>query len=178
MDLGILFGLLGVWILILWAMLAGGQLGWFLDTPSMILVIGGSIAVMFFAFPVSYVKKIGSLVRRAMFASSPDVGKLIEDMVSFAEIARRDGILSLENVTRDIEDPFIVRGIQMAVDGTDPELIEHILEDELDNVIDRHTVGKSVFESIADNSFATRLGDYFQADTGIYPDLLTLCFQD
>lgn len=146
MDIGFLIGMLGVWILIVWAMLSGGKITYFLDTPSIILVIGGSVAVMFYAFPVNYVAKMGSLLRRAIFSSTPDVSKLIEDMVSFAEIARRDGILSLENVTRDIKDPFVVRGIQMAVDGTDPELIEQILEAELDNTIDRHSVGKSIFD--------------------------------
>ncbi len=59
-------------------------------------------------------------------------------MVSYAEIARRDGILSLEATCKEIEDPFVVQGIQMAVDGTDPELIEQILLNDLDGVVERH----------------------------------------
>jgi chemotaxis protein MotA len=69
-------------------------------------------------------------------------------MVSYAEIARRDGILSLESTTKDIEDPFIVLGIQMAVDGTDPELIEQVLTNDLENLADRHDVGKALLETI------------------------------
>jgi chemotaxis protein MotA len=69
-------------------------------------------------------------------------------MVSYAEIARRDGILSLENATKDMDDPFIVRGIQMAVDGTDPELIEQIMDNELENLVERHENGKGLFDTL------------------------------
>src|SRR5690606_14121066 len=65
-----------------------------------------------------------------------------------AEIARRDGILSLEGTTKDIDDPFIVRGIQMAVDGTDPELIEQIMTSELESLVDRHANGRGMFEAV------------------------------
>jgi len=73
---------------------------------------------------------------------------LIDDLVGYAEIARRDGILSLENATKDAEDAFIVKGIQMAVDGTDPELIEQIMNNELEAIATRHDRGKGVFDSI------------------------------
>src|SRR5690606_33825869 len=69
-------------------------------------------------------------------------------LVSYAEVARRDGILSLETMCKDIDDAFIVRGIQMAVDGTDPELIQQIMETELENLIDRHDAGKSVLATL------------------------------
>ncbi len=148
MDLGILFGLIGTWLLITWAVLSGGQIGWFIDTPSVILVIGGSLTITFMCFPVRNLKSLIKIVRRAFFPQKMSVEKLIEDMVSYAEIARRDGILSLENTTKDIDDPFIVRGIQMAVDGTDPELIEQIMTNELDNLIERHEGGKAIFDTL------------------------------
>ena len=68
--------------------------------------------------------------------------------MKFAEIARRDGILSLESMTGTIQDKFIVKGIQMAVDGTDPELIEQILEGELDSLASRHAEGRLLFETL------------------------------
>jgi len=148
MDLGTLFGLLGTWVLILWAMISGGGLGIFIDVPSVIMVIGGSTTVIFLCFPIGYVKKMGSVLKKGFFAESRSLEKLIEDMVSYAEIARRDGILSLENTTKDIDDPFIVRGIQMAVDGTDPELIEQIMATELENLEDRHATGKALFDAL------------------------------
>ena len=75
--------------------------------------------------------------------------RLIADIVKYAEIARKDGILALEGVTKDIEDDFLVSGVQMAVDGTDPELIEQILTNELQTVADRHATGKAMFDLIA-----------------------------
>ena len=148
MDLGILFGFLGTWVLIMWALLSSGDIGMFVDPQSIILVIGASLTVIFFAFPARTVKTVVGVARRAFFHQSQSVERLIEDLVSYAEIARRDGILSLENTTKDIQDPFIVRGIQMAVDGTDPELIEQIMNNELDNLVERHEVGKSLFDAL------------------------------
>ena len=148
MDLGLIFGFLGTWALLFWALLAGGQMGIYVDVPSIVLVIGASATVMFMAFPAGTVKRIASVGKKAFFHSSRPIEQLIEDMVSYAEIARRDGILSLENTTKDIDDPFIVRGIQMAVDGTDPELIEQIMNNELENLVERHEAGKGLFDTL------------------------------
>lgn len=148
MDIGSLFGLLGTWALVLWAMMSGGQLGIFIDVPSIIMVIGGTFTIMFVCFPIATVKSMMKIMMRGFFNEDKSIQKLIEDMVSFAEIARRDGILSLEGVTKDIDDPFIVSGIQMAVDGTDPELIEQIMQTELDNVADRHAAGKATLDAM------------------------------
>jgi len=148
MDLGILFGFLGTWALITWALLSSGSIMYYIDIPSLILVIGASSAILFFAFPAGECKKIAKVLKKAFFNDGQSPEKLIEDLVSYAEIARRDGILSLENSTKDIDDPFIVNGIQMAVDGTDPELIEQIMESELDNLVERHEGGKSLFDGL------------------------------
>ena len=148
MDFGILFGILGTWLLIIWAIVTGGKLVWFLNPPSAILVIGASVTIIFFAFPANVVKSILKVAKKAFWNESSSIPKLIEDMVRYAEIARREGILSLENVTKEIEDEFVVRGIQMAVDGTDPELIEQIMENELENLIERHELGRKLFESL------------------------------
>ncbi len=156
MDLGTVFGFIGTWVLIIWAMYAGGNLSYFIDAPSIIMVIGGSVTILFFCFPIGVMKSIASVLKKGFIHRPQSIDKLIEDMVSFAEIARRDGILSLENKTRDIDDQFIVRGIQMAVDGTDPELIEQILNTELDNVIERHAVGKSILDNLG--KFAPAFG--------------------
>ena len=148
MDLGILFGIIGTWVLIFWALLMGGNMGIYIDIPSVVLVIGASFTVLFLCFPAARLKSFVGVVKKAFFWKSDSIEKLIEDMVSYAEIARRDGILSLENTTKDIEDPFIVQGIQMAVDGTDPELIEQIMTTDLENLVERHESGKGMFDAI------------------------------
>ena len=148
MDLGLLFGLLGTWALLMFALLVGGNVGGYIDPVSLILVLGPSVTMVFFCFPARNVKGIMSVVKRAIFFQSPDISSLIAQMVKFAEIARRDGILSLESAMADVDDPFVVRGMQMAVDGTDPELIEQILTSELENVVERHDVGKGMMDAI------------------------------
>jgi len=147
MDLGLLFGILGTWLLVVWSILLGGNLGAFFDFPSVVLVVGGSFTIIFFSFPVGYVTKMPKAILKAIFVTKMPIDKLITDLVSFAEIARRDGILSLENAIKEIKDPFLVRGIQMAVDGTDPEMIEAILTAELDNMGGRHDTYKAVLDN-------------------------------
>ena len=148
MDLGSVIGLIGTWVLIVWAMMAGGSLAYFIDVPSMIMVVGGSITVILLCFPMNYVKKVFATIKKGFFNEPRDIETLITDLVRYAEIARRDGILSLENTTKDINDPFIVRGIQMAVDGSDPELIEQIMESELENLSERHATGKGILDAL------------------------------
>lgn len=148
MDIGILIGFIGTWALIGWAMLAGGKISVYIDVPSLILVVGTCTTVIFFAYPIGNVKSLVGVVKKAFFFKAFDLEKVIADMVSFAEIARRDGILSLEAAVKEIEDDFIVQGIQMAVDGTDPELIEQIMETDLENLVERHEVGKAMIDGI------------------------------
>ena len=158
MDLGLLFGFLGTWALVAWALFSGsgGNLGMYIDVPSVTIVIGSSLTIVFFCFPARNVKGIFAATKKGFFWKSPSIPKLIEDLVSYAEIARRDGILSLEATCREIEDPFVVQGIQMAVDGTDPELIEQILLNDLDGLIERHGVGTGIWDAV--NKYAPAMG--------------------
>ena len=148
MDIGIIIGFLGTWALIGWAMLAGGNISVYIDVPSLILVVGTCFTVVFFAYPAKNVVSLIGVLKKAFLFKPFDFEKVIADLVSFAEIARRDGILSLEAAVKEIDDPFIVQGIQMAVDGTDPELIEQIMETDVENLVERHELGKAMVEGI------------------------------
>lgn len=118
----------------------------FIDIKSVFVVFGGSVASLFVASPVkdlrTMLKAIIILFKRPSY--SPQ--ELIIRIVKYAEIARRDGILALENVTADIKDEFLVKGLQLAVDGTDPELIEQILTSEIDSIAERHSNARKVFD--------------------------------
>jgi len=148
MDLPTILGIIMGFALIGWAILSGGTAGAFLDVPSIFIVIGGSIAATMAAIPAGQLKKFTAVFKKAVTNKPQSTEKLIADLVSYAEVARRDGILSLESMCKEIDDPFIVRGIQMAVDGTDPELIEQIMTTELENLIERHDAGKSIFATL------------------------------
>ena len=158
MDIATIIGLFLAAGLVGWAIVsgAGDGAGAFVNLPSAAMVFGGAIGAAFIGFPLKNLTGLAGVLKNAFFSKPKDPTKLISDLVRFAEIARRDGILALESMTNEVEDPFIIIGIQMAVDGTDPELIEQILTDELQAVADRHSLGKALFDSIA--KFAPAFG--------------------
>jgi len=148
MDLGTIVGLVMGFALIVGAILLGGSLNAFMSLPSVVIVIGGAVCATLVSNPLSRVKSILGVASKAVLHKTTPPEELIGTLVSYAEVARRDGILSLESQCQDIDDPFIVRGIQMAVDGTDPELIEQIMNTELENLVERHESGKALFDAI------------------------------
>lgn len=120
----------------------------FVDIASMGIVMGGAIGSLMISLPLVNVLSFHKPLMKCFFSKSEDQQVIIKKLVEFAEIARRDGILALENVTGDITDKFLVKGIQLAVDGTDPELIEQIMNNELETLEDRHATGKKVFDTL------------------------------
>ncbi len=146
MDLATIGGLILGTALLLWGIMSNSDLSAFTDVPSVVIVIGGAVSALLVAVPMHRIKAVVSVFKKTIMYKSVSAEQLIKDLVSYAEVARRDGILSLESMTKDIEDDFIVRGIQMAVDGTDPELIEQIMNSDLENLMERHEIGKSIFD--------------------------------
>jgi len=148
MDIGTVLGLVLGAILLLVAMMLGGSLLTFVDIPSVLIVIGGSCTAAITAFPLANVLKLPKLVMKAIFVPKVDLGAMIREMVKYAEVARRDGILALEGMTDEMEDQLLILGVKMAVDGTDPDLIEQVLEADVENMLVRHSEGKAVLDGI------------------------------
>jgi len=150
MDLSTIIGYVIGFGLIGWAIFEGteGHMMAFVAPGELAIVLGGAAAATFISFPLRRVLSAVKVVKQAFKERPTSAPKLIQDLVSYAEIARRDGILSLESVAKDITDEFLVRGIQMAVDGSDPDLIEKVLSSELDGVRERHEQGRGIFETI------------------------------
>ena len=148
MDIATIIGLVAGVSLLLWAIMGKSDLGTFMDSSSVAIVCGGAVSASLIGFPMRNILGIANVVKNCFFAKAQNANDLIADMVRYAEIARRDGILSLENITHEINDPFIVSGIQMAVAGTDPVLIETIMMNDLETIESRHNEGKALFENI------------------------------
>ena len=129
-------------------MAEGASYGAFVDYPSAMVVIGGAISAAMISFPLKNFLGVGKVTSKVIFNKIESVPELIETIVSLAETARRDGLLALEGRLDEIDNPFIVMGIQMAVDGTRPEVIEDIMRTELDAVATRHRDGKSVLDQM------------------------------
>jgi chemotaxis protein MotA len=100
------------------------------------------------AYPLARFLGLPKVAMKAVFAKGSDNTELIAQLVELAEVARRDGILALENMAETIEDSFLVSGIQLAVDGSDPESIQAVMEGELENLVDRHATGKGILDAI------------------------------
>jgi chemotaxis protein MotA len=147
MDLATIVGTVLGLGLILMAMLLGGSVGAYIDIPSVMIVIGGATAATLTAFPLAKLLQLPKVLSKAVKAEKRDAGALIDQMVKYAEVARRDGILALEGMTDDMEDDLLVVGIKMAVDGTDPELIEQIMEADVENMMGRHESGKGLMDA-------------------------------
>jgi chemotaxis protein MotA len=150
MDIASVIGILlaASLLIISIAISPGAPFGAFIDYPSMMVVVGGSIAAVLVCFPLKNVLAMGKVLKNVFFNKQEDVRALIEQIVSLAETARRDGLLALEGRVEEISNPFIVMGIQMAVDGTRPEVIEDIMRTEIAAVRQRHQNGKKVLDQM------------------------------
>jgi chemotaxis protein MotA len=124
------------------------NLAGFIDPPAIMMVLGGGLAVALVGFPMSRVLALSKTIKKLFVRKKEDPKSLIEQIVALAEVARREGLLALENRTKDIEDPFIGLGIRMAVDGIKPETVEEIMRTEIRSMTARHHEGKKVLETI------------------------------
>jgi chemotaxis protein MotA len=147
-DVSTIIGLILGSVLIFLAILLGGDLVAYLNAPSVLIVVGGATAATMTAYPLGRFLKLPKVAMKTLFAKPVAPAALIKQLVELAEIARRDGILALENMTDQVEDEFLVRGIQMAVDGTDPEVIQQIMETDLENLMERHEAGKGLLDAL------------------------------
>ena len=149
MDLASIIGVILAFLLIIGSILVGGgSFGSFIDIPSGLVVIGGAIAAVMISFPLKSLLGMPMIVKNVFLNKPSSVRGLIEQIVSLAETARRDGLLALEGRLDEVDNNFIKLGIQMAVDGTRPEVIEDIMRTEIEAVATRHRDGKSVMDQM------------------------------
>ncbi|MEW6423882.1 MAG: flagellar motor protein [Bacillota bacterium] len=127
--------------------LEGGHLGALFQVTAAMIVFGGTIGATILSFSLNDLKVVPRLLTVAFLRNPPDPADTIELIVKLAEEARREGLLYLENRLEEIDDPFLRKGIQLVVDGTDPDLVRNILEVEIFSIQDRHQTGAGVFEA-------------------------------
>jgi chemotaxis protein MotA len=151
MDLATLFGILLAWGAVLFSMYhaSEGAMGAYFKPPEIFLVLGGSIGAAMLSMPLHNITGAISYVKKWMLNKDAHIEHLIHDMVQYAETARRDGVLALETVAREAPDAFLRRGLQLTIDGTDPEVIERIMRIEIDAMAERHKHGKHLFHTLA-----------------------------
>lgn len=141
MDIASIIGLIVCFILVIFGILYGHDMSVmqnFLDAPSALITFGGSFCCILASYTLpnflAGIKSI-SLIFKLSTMNVPDT---IQKIIDLSNIARKEGLLSLEEAATDIEDEFLKKGILLIVDGTDPELVRAIMETELVSVEDRH----------------------------------------
>ncbi|PID79751.1 motility protein A [bacterium DOLZORAL124_64_63] len=141
MDIATIVGIVVAFGLIVWSILLGGSLSGFIDIPSVAVVLGGTLGALLINFPLANFLGMGKIIMKTIMFSLDEPGEVIGKMVKYAERARREGMLALEEDSENETDPFLRKGLRLAVDGTDPQLLEKILETDVEQIENRHADG-------------------------------------
>jgi len=146
-DIATLIGLLGGFGIIIGAIATGGDMMLFVNIPSVLIVVGGTFMVTL--MQVSLKDFLGSfgIAMKAFFYHTYDSSQLIDEAIQLADVARKNGLLALENM--EISNDFLERGISLCVDGHDPVLVQKMLVRDIDLTIERHEVGQKMFKNMA-----------------------------
>jgi chemotaxis protein MotA len=149
MDIASFAGLAGGIVVLLFTILLSGDLAGYLHLPSIVCTFGGTAAMVVFAYPFSKLKEAFSSVKYVFFLQKIEAEDIIKSIIDLANVARKEGLLALEEAGQQLKDSFLQKGILLIVDGTDPELVRNILETELSFIEDRHKGNQAVFEFMA-----------------------------
>ena len=132
------------------------KLAGFFDPPSMEIVLGGTFATVFVNFTFDEAKKMPTIIKQGFQILDIDNVAIIKVLISFAEKARREGLLSLEEDVEQVDNPFVKKGIQLVIDGTEGDLVRYILEAEVEQLNARHEGGKKMISCMS--TFAPAFG--------------------
>jgi len=147
-DIATLVGILGAFGIVIAAMASGGDVGVFVNTPSLLIVMGGSVFVVLIKFTLGQFLGVGKIMGKAFMFKSVKIEDIIAETVDMADAARKGGLLSLEDKKASVD--FMNRGIQLLVDGHDPEVVRTLLNKEKKLTTDRHTSAIDIFTAIGD----------------------------
>lgn len=153
MDLATIIGIVVCLIFIILS-IALGQDGiagvkYFIDYPSIMITFGGAFACV---LSCCTIKEFVNGLKSAGIAfklPSLNAAGIIQKIIDLSNVARKEGLLSLEEAAGELDDPFLQKGIMLIVDGTDPDLVRAIMETELVSIDDRHRVNISFWENVA-----------------------------
>lgn len=156
MDIATLLGIVSAFGLVFIAIFMGGGLAMFVNIPSLMIVAGGTLGTTMINYPLKEVFGAISIVKNVFFSKTATVDTITKQFVEFGNKARREGILALEADVKEIDDVFMKRGIQLSVDGLEPQTIEEIMSTEVDFIRERHQLGAEIFSTMG--TFAPALG--------------------
>ncbi len=138
MDMSTLAGIIAGIAFIVVGILLDGSLNSYYDLPSIMIVFGGTLAAIMISYPFNRLVNFTRIIKKLFFTIEEKPQSAISMIIELANIARKEGLLALEEAAYRIDDSFLQKGILLIVDGTDPELVRNILETELNFIEERH----------------------------------------
>ncbi len=150
MDLATLIGVIAGSTVLLAAIFLGGSAGIFFNVPSVLIVVGGTLATAFIRVGMSDVFNSFKVAMNAFSVKLSNPQEVIQEIVNLANIARKNGLIVLEQ--QPINDPFLKKAIMYCVDGHEAEFIEEVLQKEVTLTVERHELGQGVFKGMGDSA--------------------------
>jgi chemotaxis protein MotA len=150
MDIATIIGLLaGFGLIAISIIIGGGMSGFasFVDAPSVMITVGGSVAAMLISFPMKTVLSTMGVIKKCFLWKLPESMAVIRQFKELATIVRKDGMLALEQELSKIDDDFMKRGLESVISGANEETLRQVLETELSAIEARHAKGKQVIDS-------------------------------
>jgi len=147
-DLATLLGMLIAFGFIFGAIATGGSIMLFVNAPSLLIVFGGSVAVVLMQFTLGQFFGAFKVAARGFMHKTIDPQELINQAVELANIARKEGMMALES--QEIDNPFLNKGIGLCVDGHPPDLVRKMLSKDISLTIERHEIGQKIFRALGD----------------------------
>lgn len=150
MDIATIIGLiLGSGLVLGSIMMGGGGISPFIDVPSGMIVIGGSISALLINFPLGSVLGAANVVKNCFLTKLPSPTSVIGQFKEYSGIVRKDGLLALESSMEQVDDPFLRRGLELVIGGNAKEDILAVMETEMAFIEERHLGGKKILEGMA-----------------------------
>lgn len=156
MDLSTILGIGAAFGLMLMAIIQGGPLTIFINVPSILIVFGGTFGNTLVHYPFSDVFDAMNVAKKTFLHKEIPINSLIVQLMEFANKARKEGILALQGAMEKVDDEFLKKAMQMAVDGQEPETLRNMLNTEIEYIQIRHGKGAEIFSSIA--AYAPAMG--------------------
>lgn len=148
MDLATLIGLIGAFGIVLTSIVLGGSAGTFVNTPSLLVVLGGTVLVTMMKFSLGKFLGAASIAVKAFLYKPSAPEDLIENAVELAKTARQGGLLALEDA--EVPDEFMKSGLGLLVDGHPADVVRAMLTKDLNLTLQRHSDGQDIFKAIGD----------------------------
>ncbi len=146
MDIATLIGLLFGFGIITGSIVMGGGAMAFVHIPSMCIVIGGMLCSVLIHFSMNQFLSIFSIIKKTLLVKIMSPSEIIQQMVNFAAVSRRDGALALEEQIRKVDNKFIEKGLQMLVDGQEEDVVREMMSLEIMYIQERHGLSKKILE--------------------------------